>query len=130
LTKEQRTEVSQWVKANNARGGKSAGDKTGNKRKGRVSSAEAYNTKVIKAMAESQAASLASMQATIAASGGTAITPSGGLSTTPANPPDMSVTPAVYAERARVAAVTLEGILKNGPSSGKGKKKGPPAFAP
>ncbi len=130
LTKEQRTEVSQWVKANNARGGKSAGDKTGNKRKGRVSSAEAYNTKVIKAMAESQAASLASMQATIAASGGTAITPSGGLSTTPATPPDTSVTPAVYAERARVAAVTLEGILKNGPSSGKGKKKGPPTFAP
>jgi hypothetical protein len=76
LTKEQRTEVSQWVKANNARGGKSAGDKTGNKQKGRVSLAEAYNTKV-----------LASMQATIAASGGTANTPSDGSSTTPATPP-------------------------------------------
>ena len=79
------------------------------------------------------AASLASIQATISAtyafgSGKPAASNNGALST-PASS-EMTESPKVYAELARVAAVTLNGILKSGPNSGKGKKKGPPTFAP
>ena len=132
LTKEQRAEVSQWVKANNVRGTKGGGDKNdkNNKRKGRVSSTDAYNTKLMKAFVECNTASLASMQATIAATGASKPAGSTGSTSTTPTISESKESPDVMAERARVAAVNLEGILKNGPSSGKGKKKGPPTFAP
>jgi len=121
LTKEQKVELAAWNKSNPK--------KDGNLKKRKADGTNAKQSKsrneLMAAMVESQTAGLTALNAKIASlTVGPPQAPSGQVSvgsTITSNPHDMSVSHEVLAERARVASVRLQSILK--PPSKKDKKK-------
>jgi hypothetical protein len=123
LTKEQKVELAAWNKSNPKKDG------TQKKRKANETNSKQSKARneLMAAMVESQTAGLTALNAEIASmTVGPTVGPSGETSvcsTITSNPHDMSVSHEVLAERARVALVKLQLILK--PPSKKDKKKNP-----
>ena len=131
LTKEQRKELSIWNRANPSEGGgkkRPSGEKTGRSKRSKVASTKA--NAIMTAMAESHSAEMAAMSAKIFAM--TSGVPTGTPTTIrPAGPPAVfppsvgQFGPSQYDldEKARVASIKLQSILK--PPSKKDKKAAP-----
>jgi hypothetical protein len=123
LTKEQKVELAAWNKSNPKKDG------TQKKRKANETNSKQSKARneLMAAMVESQTAGLTALNAKIASmTVGPTVGPSGETSvgsTITSNPHVMFESHEVLAERARVASVKLQSILK--PPSKKDKKKNP-----
>jgi hypothetical protein len=123
LTKEQKVELATWNKSNPKKDG------TQKKRKANETNSKQSKAQneLMAAMVESQTAGLTALNAKIASmTVGPTVGPSGETSvgsTITSNPHVMFESHEVLAERARVASVKLQSILK--PPSKKDKKKNP-----
>ena len=123
LTKEQKVELATWNKSNPKKDG------TQKKRKANETNSKQSKARneLMAAMVESQTAGLTALNAKIASmTVGPTVGPSGETSvgsTITSNPHVMFESHEVLAERARVASVKLQSILK--PPSKKDKKKNP-----
>jgi hypothetical protein len=129
LSKEQKTELSVWNRSQPKDGKKrTRGDKTGSSKRAKVAAAKA--TEVMTAMADSHAADLAAMSAKISSFQIGGVPQGAGVVLRPPVGPAPTFPPPGYGpsqyeldERARVASVKLQSILK--PPSKKDKKAVP-----